>query len=81
VVDRFVEIRVRALGRESEPIDMIVRGLSAGTFQHETDHLHGTLFIDRVTDARALCTWSEFHERYEAAFVDRVRALVDRFGT
>jgi peptide deformylase len=81
VVDRFVEIRVQALGRDGETIDTVVRGLSAGTFQHETDHLHGTLFIDRVTDTRTLCTWSEFHERYEATFVDRVRGLVDRFGS
>ncbi|MEY2434946.1 MAG: peptide deformylase [Acidimicrobiaceae bacterium] len=81
VVDRAVEVRVKALGRDGGPIDTVVRGLSAGTFQHETDHLQGTLFIDRVTDPHTLCTWSEFHERYEAAFVDQVRALVDRFGS
>jgi peptide deformylase len=81
VVDRAVEVRVRALDRHGEPIDAVVRGLSAGTFQHETDHLHGTLFIDRVTDTRTLCTWEEFHERYETAFVERVHHLVDRFGT
>jgi peptide deformylase len=81
IVDRSVEVRVRALARHGAPIDMIVRGLSAGTFQHETDHLHGTLFIDRVSDTHSLCTWEEFHARHEAAFVDRVQALVDRFGS
>jgi peptide deformylase len=80
VVDRAVEVRVQALGRDGAPIDTIVRGLSAGTFQHETDHLNGTLFIDRVTDTRTLCTWSEFHTRHEAAFIERVEALVQRFG-
>lgn len=81
VVDRFVEVRVRGLDRHGTPTDSIVRGLSAGTFQHETDHLHGRLFVDRVTDTRTLCTWDEFRERYEAGFVERVHALVDRFGT
>lgn len=81
VVDRFVEVRVQALDRHGTPIDTIVRGLSAGTFQHETDHLHGRLFVDRVTDTRTLCTWGEFQERYEPGFVKRVHSLVDRFGS
>ena len=81
VVDRAVEVRVRAVGRDGAPNDAIVRGLSAGTFQHETDHLCGTLFIDRVTDTRTLCTWEEFTARHEAAFVERVHALVERFGS
>jgi peptide deformylase len=81
VVDRAVEVRVRALKRDGSPIDRIVRGLAAGTFQHETDHLHGTLFIDRVADTRTLCTWAEFQARYEAEFVERVHALVERFGS
>jgi peptide deformylase len=81
VVDRAVEVRVQALDRNGDPIDTVVRGLSAGTFQHETDHLHGTLFIDRVTDTRTLCTWDEFHARYEPAFTERVHALVKRFGS
>ncbi|MEY2450735.1 MAG: peptide deformylase [Acidimicrobiaceae bacterium] len=81
IVDRAVEVRVQALNRNGDPIDTVVRGLSAGTFQHETDHLHGTLFIDRVTDTRTLCTWDEFHGRYEDAFTKRVHALVKRFGS
>ena len=81
VVDRSVEVRVRALGRDGGAIDTVVRGLSAGTFQHETDHLRGTLFIDRVTDTHTLCTWAEFQARHEAAFVERVQRLVKHFGS
>jgi peptide deformylase len=80
VVDRAVEVRVRALDRDGEELDTVVRGLSAGTFQHETDHLRGTMFIDRVTDTRTLCTWEEFQARHEAVFVERVQALGERFG-
>jgi peptide deformylase len=81
VVDRFVQVRVRALDRAGAPLDLTVRGLSAGTFQHETDHLHGRLFVDRVADTRTLCTWDEFRVRHEAAFTERARTLVARFGS
>jgi len=81
VVDRFVQVRVRALDRAGTPLDLTVRGLSAGTFQHETDHLHGRLFVDRVADTRTLCTWDEFRVRHEAAFTERARTLVARFGS
>jgi len=81
VVDRFVDGGVQALDRHGESLDLVVLGLSAGTFQHETDHLHGRLFVDRVVDTRSLCTWDEFRLRHEAAFTERARALVDRFGS
>jgi peptide deformylase len=81
VVDRYVEVRVTGLDRSGAPVDHVVGGLSAGTFQHETDHLSGMVFLDRVTDTRTLCTWDEFHARYEAEFVARVRTLVARFGS
>jgi len=81
VVERAVAVQVRALDRHGDPLDFVARGLSAGTFQHEADHLRGRLFIDRVTDTRTLCTWDEFRARHEAAFSERARALVARFGS
>lgn len=80
VVPRFVGVRVEAWNRHGEPLDYEVWGLSAGTYQHETDHLDGTVFIDRVRDPRTLSTWENFHAYHEADFVERVRALVTRFG-
>jgi peptide deformylase len=81
VVDRYVEVRVEALDRHGEPVSLEARGLTAGTYQHETDHLHGTLFVDRVTDPRTLCTWDEFARWHRAAFTERAEALVARFGS
>ncbi|MFO7157030.1 MAG: peptide deformylase [Pseudomonadota bacterium] len=81
VVRRHVEIRVRAWDRYGQEIDQVVRGLSAGTFQHEVDHLDGKLFLDRVEDPRTLCTWANFERYHKAAFVERVQALVARFGS
>ncbi|MFO0580098.1 MAG: peptide deformylase [Polyangia bacterium] len=80
-VDRFVELRVRAWDRHGNDLDFVARGISAGTYQHEVDHLHGRLFIDRVTDPRSLCTWQEFERHHKAGFVAEVRAIVDRWGS
>lgn len=42
-------IDVKALDREGRPIQFRCGGLLARAVQHETDHLHGILFIDRMT--------------------------------
>ena len=47
-VPRRVNIRVRYLDRDGVPHEEVRRGLTAGTFQHEVDHLDGILFLDRV---------------------------------
>ncbi len=81
VVPRWVKIRVRAWDRHGNDIDQVVQGLSAGTYQHETDHLFGKLFLDRVEDTTTLCTWTQFERYFKADFVARVEALVARFGS
>jgi peptide deformylase len=78
---RHVEVRVRAWDRFGHDLDFVVRGLSAGTFQHEVDHLRGKLFVDGVADTRTLATWKEFERNGQAAFVERARSLVARFGS
>jgi peptide deformylase len=80
VVPRYVGVRVQAWDQMGEPVDREVWGLSAGTFQHECDHLDGRLFVDRVEDTTTLCTWEEFERHRKEGFVRRVQALVDRFG-
>lgn len=81
VVRRHAEVRVRALDRDGAPIDRVVRGVTAGTFQHECDHLDGRLFLDRVEDPTTLTTWKEFAARHEPAFARRVQELVARWGS
>ncbi len=81
VVDRCPRIRLEGLDRKGEPIDRIVGGISAGTFQHEYDHLEGTLFVDRVKDTKTLCTWDEFRKHHEYEFSKRVRPIVDEYGS
>lgn len=81
MVRRFVELRVQAQDRLGEPIDRVVRGITAGTFQHECDHLDGVLFIDRVEDPRTLCTWKEFARQHEARFREHVKEIVEHYGS
>jgi len=62
-VERPQHIRVRALTLSGEPIEMTFQGFPATVFQHEFDHLDGTLYLDRITDSRRLVFEEEF-ERY-----------------
>jgi peptide deformylase len=80
-VPRFAGVRVRAWDRRGNDVHFDVRGLTAGTFQHEVDHLDGKLFVDRVADTRSLCTWSDFERFHRAAFVERAKQLVARYGS
>lgn len=80
VVRRHAELRVTGWDRHGARFERIVRGISAGTFQHEVDHLDGTLFLDRVDDRRTLCTWEQFKLHHEADFIETVRALVATYG-
>jgi peptide deformylase len=80
VVERFAEVRVTGWDREGKPYERIARGLTAGTFQHESDHLDGTIFVDRVKDPRTLCTWAEFDRYHKQAFVERIVPFVKRMG-
>jgi len=80
-VPRHVNIVVRYLDRHGQPHEEVRRGLTAGTFQHELDHLDGILFLDRVTDPHTFMTWEEFDRHHREAFVARARELVARVGS
>jgi len=80
-LERHVNIRVRYLDRDGVEHDEIKRGLTAGTWQHEVDHLDGVLFIDRVVDRTTLATWDEFDTHQRTAFVERITAFVERVGS
>ena len=80
-VFRHVNIRVRYLDRDGVEHDEVRRGLTAGTFQHECDHLDGTLFLDRVRDTTTLTTWEQFERFHRDAFVTRITEFVARVGS
>jgi peptide deformylase len=80
-VPRHMILRVRYVDREGREHEEVRRGLTAGTFQHEVDHLDGTLFVDRVLDTRTLTTWAEFERFHRDRFLERAARIVERFGS
>lgn len=47
-VTRAASLKVNGLDRRGRPITLEAKGLLAKILQHETDHLQGHLFLDRV---------------------------------
>lgn len=56
--------RVRISGADGfgRPTEIEAEGLLARIFQHETDHLHGMLFIDRLDDAGRRAVMAELRQ-------------------
>ena len=52
-VSRAHRVRIRALNREGEMIEIEREELAARAIQHEIDHLNGILFIDKATNLKA----------------------------
>jgi len=61
-VERPQHVRVRAHDLQGEPIDLELRGFLATVFQHEFDHLDGTLYVDRITDLTQFVFEPEFEQ-------------------
>lgn len=51
-VKRAEYIKVRYMTRENKIIEREAEGLHARVIQHETDHLNGTFFVDRVSPVK-----------------------------
>ena len=81
LLPRFLEVEVSYTDRAGNRVVEEIRGLSAGTFQHEQDHLDGILFVDRLEDTRTLTTWDGFRRHHEAAYAAEARAIVERWGS
>lgn len=77
-VPRYLRVRVHYFDRNGSPCTREVEGLTAGTFQHEVDHLDGILFVDRVADTRSLSTWEQFARHGEREFLARVAPYTRR---
>ena len=60
---RAREIVVRALDRRGKPFEMGLKNFPARVVQHETDHLDGVLFLERMATLQSLAFLEEF-QRY-----------------
>jgi peptide deformylase len=64
-VPRAREIKVRAYDRTGERIELRAHDFPARVIQHETDHLDGVLFFDRMKSFESL-TFLDEYSRYWA---------------
>ena len=68
MVPRFIDITVRALDRNGTKVELKLKKFAARVAQHETDHLDGVLFFDRMKSMQSLTyldEYSRFHSKEE----------------
>jgi peptide deformylase len=70
-VTRNAILKIQAYDLDGNEITGELSGLMARIAQHETDHLDGTLFIDRLGPAHAVAIRDQLEE-FELAFQSRV---------
>ncbi|MFF4750945.1 peptide deformylase [Streptomyces sp. NPDC002514] len=63
VVARHAEVRLRGEDEHGRAIDEVFTGWPARIVQHETDHLDGTLYLDRA-ELRSLSSQTAMAERW-----------------
>lgn len=65
-VDRWQEIEVAYGDRRGKQHQRVLTDFVARIFQHELDHLNGTLFVDHVDDPTALLTEAEYFAQLDS---------------
>ncbi len=80
MVRRQARVKVRAWDRLGAEVEIDARGISAGTYQHEVDHLDGKIFVDRVTDPSTFSTWDNFDRHHKDGFVAYATEIVAKHG-
>jgi peptide deformylase len=60
-VTRYKEIEVKAYDRRGRRISIRAKNFTARVIQHETDHLDGVLFLDRMESFETLTYLEEFN--------------------
>ena len=62
-VPRFTAVRLECQDRDGHPVDLVAKEFFARVIQHETDHLKGIVYVDRMRDLSSLSFIAEW-QRY-----------------
>jgi peptide deformylase len=76
IVPRALAVRVDCLNERAEPVTIRARGWYARILQHEIDHLHGALYIDRML-TRSFMGRENFERHWKDVPVAEFRRLLD----
>ena len=52
IIERHKKIKVQALDRFENRIEITAEGFLARVFQHEIDHLNGIIYLDRLPESK-----------------------------
>jgi peptide deformylase len=75
LVPRAAAVRVEALDENGRDVRISARGWHARILQHEIDHLHGTLCVDRM-DPRTLSSHGNYAKHWRGQSLADVRAAL-----
>ena len=64
VVPRYMAVRLECLDRYGKPVDLVAKDFFARVIQHETDHLNGIVYVDRIRDMRTLSHIAEWQRHW-----------------
>jgi peptide deformylase len=62
VVPRQTAVRLEAYDREGARVDVVAKEFFARVIQHETDHLQGKVYLDRMRDFSTLTHLAEWNK-------------------
>ncbi len=62
VVPRYTSVRLEAFDRHADRIDVVAKEFFARVVQHETDHLNGIVYLDRMRDLSTLTHLTEWNK-------------------
>jgi peptide deformylase len=76
IVPRALAVKVDCLNERAEPVTIQARGWYARILQHEIDHLHGTLYIDRML-TRSFMGRENFERHWKDLPIAEIRRMLD----
>jgi peptide deformylase len=64
VVSRATSVRLECHDRDANRVDIVAKDFFARVIQHETDHLNGIVYLDRMSDLRTLSHIAEWNKHW-----------------
>ena len=65
-VPRWTRVKVNGLDRRGQAVQLNAEGFFARVLQHEVDHLHGRVFLDRLPDLKTLTHLREYEQFWKS---------------
>jgi peptide deformylase len=62
VVSRYTAVRLECYDREANRVSLVAKDFFARVIQHETDHLNGIVYVDRMRDLSTLTHLAEWNK-------------------